>query len=155
MVYSCFYISLLSVSGRKEQQVHFCLCCWRSAGEHWHRHCHFNGSGTTCKEGSAPLRATSHAAASPPRVFFFFQDPSFWGCTDGRCSFIHKGDSKFYLVLNSQHVSDWHGGRVGGMERAEWEVVLPARDTNRSPRLFSVLLSPSGSLSIMHECQIQ
>lgn len=110
----------------------------------------------TCKEGSAPLRAASHAAASPPRVFFF-QDPSFWGCTDGRCSFIHKGDSKFYLVLNSQQVSDWHGGRVGGMERAEWEVVLPARDTNRSPRLVSVLLSPSGSceLSIMHECQIQ
>lgn len=46
---------------------------------------------------------------------------------------------------------------MGGMERAEWEVVLPARDTNRSPRLFSLLLSPSGSceLSIMHECQIQ
>lgn len=46
---------------------------------------------------------------------------------------------------------------MGGMERAEWEVVLPARDTNKSPHLFSTVLSPSRScvLSIMHECHRQ
>lgn len=111
-----------------------------------------------CQEAFAPLRATSPSAASPPPVSFFFfsQDPSFYSCTDGQCSFIHKGDYKFYLALNSQHVSYWHESRVGGIEGAEWEVVLPARDTNRSLRLLSMLLSPSGSceLSIMHECHI-
>lgn len=111
-------------------------------------------SGSICSpESHQPRRRL----ASSCFVFFFFsQDPSFYSCPDGQCSFIHKGDSKFYLALNSQHVYYWHGSRVGGMEGAEWEVVLPARDTNRSLRLLSMLLSPSGScgLSIMHECHI-
>lgn len=93
----------------------------RLCGARWHRHCHFSGSGMTCKEGFAP---ESHAG---------FQDPSFWRCTDGRCSFIHKGDFKFCLVLNWQRVrlawrhSGWDGeSRVGGGPTGQRHGQIPA-----------------------------
>lgn len=93
--------------------------------------------------------------------FFWVRDPFCCSCTDGRCSFIHEGDSQVFLAPHRQHVSDLRVGRVGGMERAEmeaeWEAVLPAGEALGSLRLFSLLLRPSGSrgLSIMHECHIQ
>lgn len=73
---------------------------------------------------------------------FLVRDPFFCSCTDGWCSFIHEGDSKFYLASHSQHVSaEWVGWKSSAIE-AEWEAVLPAREATGSPRLFSMLLGP-------------
>lgn len=127
------------------------------------RRCHLKGSGATCESGFAPPESPQPRLRTSSYVIYFFlvRDPFCCSCTDGRCSFIHEGDSQVFLAPHRQHVSDLRVGRVGGMERAEmeaeWEAVLPAGEAIGSLRLFSLLLSPSGSrgLSIMHECHIQ
>lgn len=87
-------------------------------------------------------------------IFFWVRDPFFCSCTDGWCSFIHEGDSKFYLASHSQHVSDLHVGRVGGMERAaRWKRSgrLSYRPERRSaPRAcFLCSLAPLGPVGFL------
>lgn len=87
-------------------------------------------------------------------VVFLVRDPFFCSCTDGWCSFIHEGDSKFYLASHWQHVSDLHVGRAGGMERAaRWKRSgrLSYRPERRSaPRAcFLCSLAPPGPLGFL------
>lgn len=84
-------------------------------------------NGRACGFGCA--RAGGHFATGSPKThgcvvcfalsFRHTVGPlAFCSCTDGLCSFIHKGYTNFDLALHLQHVSDWDGGRVGGRERA-------------------------------------
>lgn len=79
----------------------------------------------------------------------------FCSCTDGLCSFIHKGYTNFDLALHLR-LCQRQRERVGGCSEveAEWVVVLLARHPNCSLCLFSMPCSSSGPcvLSIMHEC---
>lgn len=127
-------------------------------------------NGRAC--GFGPMRAEGHGtmARTTTRcvVCFAFSfrrtlEPlSLCSCTDGLCSFIHKGYTNFDLALHLQHVSGRDGGRVGGRERVPrwkrsgWLSCWP--DTPTAPcASSSMLLSSSGpcALSIMHECRNQ
>lgn len=68
-------------------------------------------------QGAAALLWPHHCPMCSLLCFFFrhtVEPLSFCSCTDGLCSFIHKGYTNFDLALHLQHVSDWDGGRVGG-----------------------------------------